>query len=72
VFSTIAFQLSSANPTFTTGICKAITEDLDVGHGTVSCQFGKLIQEPFQQVIGPQRPLIILIDGLDECGTERE
>jgi hypothetical protein len=72
MFSTIAFQLSSTNPAFTAGICKAITEDLDVGHGTVSYQFGKLIQEPFQQVIGPQRPLIILIDALDECGTERE
>ena len=57
---------------FTAGVCKAIREDLDVGHAAVSYQFEKLILEPLQQVADRQLPIIIVIDALDECGTERE
>ena len=71
-FSTIAFQMSSVDPMFTAGVCKAIREDLDVGHAAVSYQFEKLILEPLQQVADRQLPIIIVIDALDECGTERE
>ena len=71
-FSTIAFQMSSVDPMFTAGVCKAIREDLDVRHAAVSYRFKKLILEPLQQVADRQLPIIIVIDALDECGTECE
>ncbi|KAG9037435.1 hypothetical protein FRB95_005725 [Tulasnella sp. JGI-2019a] len=68
VFSTLAYQLSSFNPSFLQHFGRAASsgtafEDLDT-------QLQKLIVEPLQCVTPPSRPLLIVLDAFDECQKE--
>jgi hypothetical protein len=72
VLSSIAFQLSSLHPTIASGICQALVGDLDIGRSALSTQFQKLIQVPLRNANTLGKPIVILLDALDECGTEGE
>lgn len=72
LFSTIAFQMASIHPSITTAICVAIATDIDIGRSAVVNQFEELVQKPLLEVPDIGHPVIILLDALDECGTEKE
>jgi hypothetical protein len=72
IFSTIAFQMSSLHPLLSCAICRAITADQDVGGSVPLNQFHKLIKEPLCTAQSMQMPMVILLDALDECGTEKD
>jgi hypothetical protein len=72
LLSSIAFQLSSLHPIMATSICQALIDDLDIGRSALSTQFQKLLQNPLRGAWTLGNPVIILLDALDECGTEKE
>jgi NACHT domain len=72
LFSTIAFQMSSIHSSITSALCKAITLDLDIGRSTVVNQFQGLIKGPLCDTKDLGHPLVILLDALDECGSEKQ
>ena len=67
VLSSIAFQLSSLDPRIASGICQALVDDLDIGRSALSTQFQKLIKVPLCGANTLKKPIVILLDGLDEC-----
>jgi hypothetical protein len=71
MFSTIAFQMSSFDPSIARGVCKALSENMDVGRSALTNQFQKLIRDPLCEAEGLQQPMIIVIDALDECMDEQ-
>ena len=50
----------------------ALQEDPDLGKSAIMLQFNGLIKGPLAQVVRPSvtGPLVVVIDALDECGTE--
>jgi hypothetical protein len=72
LFSTIAFQMSSIHSSIASALCKAIALDLDIGHSAVVNQFQGLIKGPLCDSKDLGHPLVILLDALDECGSEKQ
>lgn len=72
LFSTIAFQMSSVHPSITVAICRALTADLDIGRSAIVNQFEELVRGPLRATKGLGHPVVILLDALDECGSEKE
>ncbi|KAJ7754642.1 hypothetical protein DFH07DRAFT_743774 [Mycena maculata] len=62
LFSTIAYQLAVLIPEF----AETVEKDPTVLDRSISLQAQRLILEPSQQAIRG-RPLVVVIDGLDEC-----
>jgi len=75
LFSSIAFQLATFNPSVAAGVLKAIDKDIDIGHSSVLTQFQNLVEKPLidaDNVNNLQVPIVIVLDALDECGTEKD
>ena len=71
LFPTIAYQLSLAIPAVGEVIHEVVTKDPSLISKALKIQLQKLIVEPMQQVLDiPNRPVVIIIDGLDECQGE--
>jgi len=71
LFPTIAYQLSLAVPAIGKVIYEVVTEDPSLVSKTLKIQLQKLIMEPMQLVLNlPNQPVVIIIDGLDECKGE--
>jgi len=71
LFPTIAYQLSLAVPAIGKVIFEVVTEDPSLVSKTLKIQLQKLIMEPMQLVLDlPNQPVVIIIDGLDECKGE--
>lgn len=71
VFSTIAFQLSSRHPAVATAVSNALKDNPN-GYSTVTNQFYVLLKNPMDGIrdaLGKE-PIVVIFDGLDECGTE--
>ena len=66
IFSTIAYDLAAFHPKIAEGISRVIREDPSVPTAAIERQFKELIVGPTQDltIIGP---VLIIIDGLDEC-----
>jgi hypothetical protein len=69
LFSTFAYQLARALPRVQQPMLEALTEDPAIPHQQFKLQFENLIQEPVRPIIRSVSPMIIVIDGLDECGS---
>ncbi|KAK6966478.1 NACHT domain-containing protein [Favolaschia claudopus] len=69
VFPTIAYHLACVSNEIKLAICSSIAEDPAIFTKSLSVQLDKLILQPYQDV-ALTRPLVIVIDGLDECGDE--
>ncbi|KAF8953460.1 hypothetical protein BDZ97DRAFT_1596300, partial [Flammula alnicola] len=68
LFSTIAYQLATAIPdTFGRAIEEKIKADPSILKKNMKLQLEKLIIEPLRLLDSATRPIIIVIDGLDEC-----
>ncbi|KIM44060.1 hypothetical protein M413DRAFT_443122 [Hebeloma cylindrosporum] len=71
LFSTIAFELSLAIPDVGKIIHEVVANDPSIPTKEPEIQLQKLILEPLQQVSEqPEHPIVIIIDGLDECDGE--
>jgi hypothetical protein len=70
IFSTIAFQMASFDPSITRCVCRALSDNMDVGRSALTNQFQKLIRDPLCEAASLQKPMIIVIDALDECVDE--
>jgi len=71
LFPTIAYQLSLAIPSVGKIIDGIVANDPSVVMKKMEAQLQKLIVEPLQQVLDPlTRPIVVIIDGLDECEGE--
>ncbi|KAJ7660321.1 hypothetical protein DFH06DRAFT_1326451 [Mycena polygramma] len=62
LFPTLAYQLAASYPEFGNALRQAVERGQAMRH-----QFQKLIVAPFEQTPPLSAPLIIVIDGLDEC-----
>jgi hypothetical protein len=73
LFPTIAYQLSHAIPAVAEIIYEVVARDpsLVSKSKALKIQLQKLIVEPMQRVLDlPDKPVVIIIDGLDECEEE--
>ncbi|KAJ7678025.1 hypothetical protein DFH06DRAFT_1465829 [Mycena polygramma] len=66
LFSTIAYQLALCLPDLQQIISQLVEDDPSILDRTLSTQLQRLIIEPYQHGIR-SRPLVVVIDGLDEC-----
>ena len=66
-FPTLAYYISYHHRALATRINKAVEEDPELtGRGLVR-QFDQLITQPLQTPLAGQRPILLVIDALDEC-----
>jgi len=67
LFSTLAYQLAINMPSMREHIEHAMMEDPALPMRSAATQLQKLIINPFKLLPPPRSPLILIIDGLDEC-----
>jgi hypothetical protein len=73
VFTTIAYQLAVQYPQFRRTLTKILQKDPDIVGLTLEMQLEKLVVEPMcaaADEIG-STPVVVIIDGLDECSSNR-
>jgi energy-coupling factor transporter ATP-binding protein EcfA2 len=69
LFPTFAYQLARALPLVQQPMLAALTKDPAIPHQRLELQFRKLIADHVLPIIRSVSPMIIVIDGLDECGS---
>ncbi|KIM73078.1 hypothetical protein PILCRDRAFT_81406, partial [Piloderma croceum F 1598] len=69
LFPTFAYQLAGALPLVQQPMLAALTKDPTIPHQRLELQFRKLIGDHVLSIIRSVSPMIIVIDGLDECGS---
>ncbi|KZP28253.1 hypothetical protein FIBSPDRAFT_1039678 [Athelia psychrophila] len=72
--TTISFQIAIAIPETKAIIEKALQDDPTIHHQSIANQLQKLVLGPLASVAAahsPTRPLIIVIDALDECNDKQ-
>src|SRR6202044_2789861 len=67
IIPTIAYQLAISIPALKSVICDVIAKDETILNATFADQLPKLIIEPLQTLPYSGPPMVIVIDGLDEC-----
>lgn len=75
VIPTLAYRLAANHQGYRNAVTRVIADDRSILDKTLRVQFKKLIVDPFRSLIiqNPlitQEPLLIVIDGLDECDGE--
>jgi len=73
VIPTLAYHLARFSSLFARKLDEQIQARRDILHSSLAAQFQTLLEEPSKAVAAliDHSPIIIIIDGLDECGTER-
>jgi hypothetical protein len=67
LFSTLAYQLAMNVDGMLEPIDRAMMQDFSLPKMSAAVQLKQLIIEPIRLLPNPLRPIIIIIDGLDEC-----
>lgn len=67
IITTIAYQLAISIPDLMHPICDAIRKDETILNAVFADQLLKLIIEPLQSLPDSDSPMVVVIDGLDEC-----
>jgi hypothetical protein len=73
LFSTIAYQLSRRFPLLSQYIEDVLRQDPDITKASAYDQFVSLLLDPLESTAWafyPWEPLVLVLDGLDQCGTE--
>ena len=70
LFSTLARQLARNIPPICHLIHEAVLKDSDIGLKPFGLQFKHLFLRPITALSGYSRPLLIIVDALDECGKD--
>jgi ATP/maltotriose-dependent transcriptional regulator MalT len=71
IFPIIAALLSQYSPQFRAQLVTAVKEYPDIGHALPDEQLKRLIVEPLSRMGSFQRPVVIVVDALDECKDEK-
>ncbi|KAK6991829.1 hypothetical protein R3P38DRAFT_3373515 [Favolaschia claudopus] len=69
LFPTLAYQLAVYSAEFATAVANVIRKDPSLVNKTLATQFQRLIIEPWNAA-APSAPVVVVIDGLDECQSE--
>ncbi|KAF9450481.1 hypothetical protein P691DRAFT_773893 [Macrolepiota fuliginosa MF-IS2] len=74
-FPTVAYQIATSFPPYRYLISQLLKDHPTILEQDSATQFRKLISEPFallktQGKLAPSMPLLIVLDGLDECGVQ--
>ncbi|KAF7377533.1 NACHT domain-containing protein [Mycena sanguinolenta] len=69
LFPTLAYQLALCQPELKQAISGIVEDDPSILDRALSIQLRKLIIDPCRQAIR-NRPLVVVIDGLDECDDQ--
>jgi hypothetical protein len=73
VFSTIVHQLVHHQRHLRKHVIEALETKPDAGCSSTANQFYYLIQKPFRGLkMSSTKPIVIVLDALDECGTEKD
>ena len=76
IFPTLAYELARHSTAASTALIKALEKDRNVGRKSMRDQFLNLIVTPTKAasegVSTPPRPLIVVIDALDECADQKD
>jgi len=75
LFTSIAFQLTTALPDYHAAVIERISKDRSLVEKKIPFQFGSLIVEPIQELEKQGKrvqPKAVFIDGLDECAGKDE
>jgi hypothetical protein len=74
VIRTIAYQLGSFDSYIAEQISKAIDMYAGIAEGHLQPQFDYLLRDPLTSLagLGPQGAVVVMLDGLDECGTVKQ
>jgi hypothetical protein len=67
LFSTLAYQLATNVHGMLEHVDRVMTQDFSLPKRSAAVQLKRLIIEPIRLLPIPLRPIIIIIDGLDEC-----
>jgi hypothetical protein len=69
VIRTLAYQLASSDHRIRAAIRAVIEKDLNIWLSPLSNQFRKLVVEPILTIANYHPAVVIILDGLDECGA---
>ena len=72
ILPTIAACLAGRFPEFASAMLSELALDNRAAHKPVSDQIGPLLVKPLVAVANNTRPIVFVIDALDECSDERE
>jgi hypothetical protein len=72
VFRTLAHQLASSNPKIGEIIRGVVKKNSNIWISPLRLQFIRLILDPLSAVKHLTDTIVVVLDGLDECGTARE
>ncbi|EJD05239.1 WD40 repeat-like protein [Fomitiporia mediterranea MF3/22] len=71
VIRTLAYRLSTYDSSVEKHVSKAIEQDNEIARATAVMQFKSLLHGPLSLAANSmQGPVVIVLDALDECGTE--
>ena len=75
IFPTLAYELARHSTAASNALVNALEKDRNVGHKSLRDQFMNLIVKPTEAAsegVSTPRPLVIVIDALDECANEND
>ena len=72
ILPTLATLLAGQSQEFAEALATELEKDRRVSHKPVAEQIGPLLSRPLAALASSPRPLIFVIDALDECSSERE
>jgi hypothetical protein len=75
VITSILFRLSHRYPCIKEAVCEVLKVNPNVGYSAVTNQFNELLRHALvnsAEHLERTKPIIIILEGLDECGTEKE
>jgi len=72
ILPTLAAMIARQSPQFAKALALELTADDRVPHKPIAEQIGPLLCNPLAAIANSARPIVILIDALDECSDERE
>ena len=72
ILPTLAALLADRSQEFAEALATELEKDRRVSHKPVAEQIGPLLSRPLAALASSPRPLVFIIDALDECSSERE
>ncbi|KAL5512554.1 hypothetical protein ACEPAG_3207 [Sanghuangporus baumii] len=69
----LAHKIAALHPSIRPHVADAVNENSNISGSPLRTQFEKLLLEPIQAAAnGIERPIVIILDALDECGMSKQ
>ncbi|KAL5504568.1 hypothetical protein ACEPAH_7229 [Sanghuangporus vaninii] len=69
----LAYKIAALHPSIRLHVADAVNKNSNISGSPLRTQFEKLLLEPIQATfIRIKRPVVIILDALDECGTSKQ